>query len=237
MGHLYGYAVASLRNQDLSAQLKEMRQAGVKNVFQETLASIDAERPEFGKLMTSVRAGDTIVVTRIDRIARNTRHFLDITQDLNRRGICLRVLGIQLNTSTENGQMMLSMLRAIAEFERELLLERQKEGIEKAKLAGKFKGRKATARAKSDKVLKLLEKGLTRQQVADKLKIGVASVYRILKESKEQSAQPAKRKVTVRVKAKKTAAKPVGKAKARTRKQVDSVQKEQPVVDDQLTLF
>jgi len=237
MGHVYGYAVASMRSQDLAAQLKQLRQAGVKNVFQESLTSIDAERPEFNKLMKSVGAGDIIVVTRIDRLARNTRHFLEITQDLNRRGICLKVLGVQLNTSTENGQMMLSMLRAIAEFERELLLERQKEGIEKAKLAGKFKGRKATARAKSARVLKLLEKGLTRQQVADKLKIGVASVYRILKENREPALPEAKQKVTVQAKSRKKVAKPGTRTRTKPRLQTDIAQAELPGADDQLSLF
>jgi DNA invertase Pin-like site-specific DNA recombinase len=238
MGTILGYILGSLRNQDLSEQKKALSMAGVETIFTETLTSIDGDRPEFKRLMATVRAGDTIVVQRIDRFARNTRHFLEMTQDLNRKGVCLKVLGIQLNTATENGQLMLSMLRAIAEFERSVLLERQKEGIEEAKLAGKFKGRKATARAKADRVMKLLEKGMTRQQVADKLKIGVASVYRILKDAKEEDGPRAKSAVTsTRVTTRK-------KTKPREAKNSQTVQKKvaEPLLkpanpDDQLSLF
>ena len=195
MGKMLGYALGSLRTPDVSEQVNILTAAGVSMVFSDTLLSVDGERPEFERLIALAKAGDTIVVARIDRLARNTKHFLHITQDLNRKGVCLKVLGIQLDTATEHGQLMLAMLRAVADFERSVLLERQKEGIEKAKLAGKFKGRKATARAKADKVMKLLEKGLTRQQVADKLKIGVASVYRILRAAKQDKAIASPKKV------------------------------------------
>ena len=236
MGTILGYALGSLRNQDLAEQKKALSAAGAKTIFTETLTSIDGERPEFHRLMATVKAGDTIVVQKIDRFARNTRHFLEMTQNLNRKGICLRVLGIQLDTATENGQLMLSMLRAIAEFERAVLLERQKEGIEKAKLAGKFKGRKATARAKADKVMKLLEKGLTRQQVADKLKIGVASVYRILKDAKGDQDASGKQVAAGKAVRRKQATRLTkdGKSLAKT----TSIPATAPVnPDDQLSLF
>ncbi len=237
MGTILGYALGSLRNQDLAEQTKALTAGGAETIFTETLMSIDGERPEFDRLMATVKAGDTIVVQKIDRLARNTRHFLEMTQDLNRKGVCLKILGIQLNTATENGQLMLSMLRAIAEFERSVLLERQKEGIEKAKLAGKFKGRKATARAKTDRVIKLLEKGMTRQQVADKLKIGVASVYRILRDTQKGEAPPEKTGTTGTSVAVRKKSNPLERARKKVqKKEVEPVLK--PVnPDDQLSLF
>ena len=237
MGKILGYALGSLRHPDLLEQKKALNAIGVQTLFTDTLTSIDGERPEFKRLMDSVKAGDTIVVERIDRFARNTRHFLEMTQDLNRKGVCLKVLGIQLDTATENGQLMLAMLRAIAEFERSVLLERQKEGIEKAKLAGKFKGRKATARAKADKVMKLLDKGMTRQQIADKLKIGVASVYRILRDAKEDEAAVAKQTVKVKATITKKKSKHAAKDHKKVQKNVPVVVPEPVNPDDQLSLF
>jgi DNA invertase Pin-like site-specific DNA recombinase len=91
---------------------------------------------------------------------------------------------INLDTSTPTGKLMLSMLAAIGQFEREMMLERQREGIRIAKDAGAYKGRKATARGKAAEVMHLLAEGLTKEATADRLGIGVASVYRIVKDSK-----------------------------------------------------
>jgi len=99
------------------------------------------------------------------------------------KGVTFKVLNIDLDTSTATGKLMLTMLAGIATFEREMMLERQREGIEQAKQAGAYKGRKPTAKAQSEKALELLGQGKTKQAVADTLKIGVASVYRIAKEA------------------------------------------------------
>jgi DNA invertase Pin-like site-specific DNA recombinase len=106
-------------------------------------------------------------------------------ETLTDKGVTLRVLNIQLDTATATGKLMLTMLAAIATFERDLMLERQRDGIAKAKEAGKYKGRKATAQAMATEVMELLGQGKTKQAVADTLKIGVASVYRIVKDVHE----------------------------------------------------
>ncbi len=237
MGKMLGYALGSLRTPDVSEQVDILTAAGVNVVFSDALLSVDGERPEFERLMARAKAGDTIVVARIDRLARNTKHFLHITQDLNRKGVCLKVLGIQLDTATEHGQLMLSMLGAVADFERSVLLERQKEGIEKAKLAGKFKGRKATARAKADKVMKLLEKGLTRQQVADKLKIGVASVYRILRAAKQDESVNKKVVVSSKKVLSVDSADQTKTSRASSNKKNPETSSVSVLPDDQLSLF
>lgn len=134
-------------------------------------------------MLDYVREGDTVVVCKLDRIAKSTRDLLEIVEQLEGKGVAFRVLNINLDTSTPTGKLMLTMLGAIATFERGMMLERQAEGIARAKAAGKFKGRVPTARRKADKVLELVEQGLTKQTIADELGIGigVASVYRILK--------------------------------------------------------
>ena len=103
---------------------------------------------------------------------------------LNKKAVALRVLNIDLDTSTPTGKLMLTMLGAIATFEREMMLERQADGIAKAKEAGKYLGRKPTAKAKSAEVVALLGQGKTKEAVATELGIGIASVYRIAKEHK-----------------------------------------------------
>ena len=133
--------------------------------------------------MDFVREGDTVVGCKLDRIARSTQDLLNIVSTLTTKGVALKILNIALDTSTPTGKPMRTMLGAIATFEREMMLERQRDGIAKAKKAGKYTGRKLTAQAKSAEMLKLLGQGKTKEAVAGELRIGVASVYRIAKAS------------------------------------------------------
>ncbi|PLX84776.1 MAG: integrase [Desulfuromonas sp.] len=186
MGEIVGYARDSTTGQKLDVQLEALEKSGVTKHFTEKVPGVARNRPQLHTLLNSVREGDTVVVTKLDRIARNTRHLLEVVEQLKERGVTLKVLNSNLDTSTSRGEIMLTMLGAIAEFEREMMLERQAEGIAKAKAEGKYKGRKPTARAKANDVLRLAAKGYTRQSIADQLGIGVASVYRILKDQKAE---------------------------------------------------
>jgi DNA invertase Pin-like site-specific DNA recombinase len=113
---------------------------------------------------------------------------LRIVEDLDRRGVGLIMLsmgGQCIDTRAPTGKLMITMLGAIAEFERGLLLERQREGVAKAKADGKYKGRKPTARAKAAEVLTFADEGMQRTEIARRLDIGVASVYRVLADAKK----------------------------------------------------
>lgn len=179
---LIGYARTSTVEQiaGFEAQLSTLAAEGCERVFQEQVSSV-AERKELEDAIAFARSGDTFIVTKLDRLARNTQHLLEIVQRLEAKGVSLKVLNLGLDTSTPTGKLMLTMLGAVGQFEREIMLERQKEGVAKAKAEGKYKGRKPTAQAKKDQVLALVAKGFTKEAVADELGIGVASVYRILK--------------------------------------------------------
>jgi len=176
-----GYARVSTTEQNLTGQIEKLTAAGCERFYQEKRSGVDREREQLAAMMDNVRPGDTVICTRLDRIARSTRHLLEIVETLQTKGVDLRILGTEIDTTTSNGRLMLTMLGAIATFEREIMLERQRDGIEIAKAAGKYKGRKATAKAKAREVLELLGQGLTKQAVADRLGIGIASVYRIAK--------------------------------------------------------
>ena len=134
------------------------------------------------------RDEDVIVCTKLDRIGRSTRDVLDILAKLEAKNVAFRCLNINLDTATPTGKMMLTMLAAVATFEREIMLEHRREGIKKAKDDGKYKGRKATAKAKTKEVMELLTQKMTKEAVAKKLHIGVASVYRIVAAFKEKSS-------------------------------------------------
>lgn len=179
-----GYARVSTDGQSLDVQLAQLQKAGCGKIFQEKISGAKHVRPQLVALLDYVREGDVVTVCKLDRIARSTKHLLEIVEQLEKKGVAFKVLNINLDTSTPTGKLMLTMLGAIAEFERSLMLERQKEGIDKAKQAGRYKGRKPTAKEKAPLVQELLQKNpkITKQAIADELGIGVASVYRILQE-------------------------------------------------------
>ncbi len=181
---MVGYARTSTTEQaaGLEAQLRDLTAAGCEQVFSEQVSSI-AQRAELAQALKFLRKGDALMVTKPDRLARSTSELLTIEADLTKRGIGLVVQsmgGERLDTRNPTSKLMLTILAGVATWEREIMLERQREGIAKAKAEGAYKGRKPTARAKAGQVRKLIADGMTRQAVARQLNIGVASVYRIL---------------------------------------------------------
>ncbi|SMC90593.1 recombinase family protein [Primorskyibacter flagellatus] len=184
---LVGYARTSTLDQKagLEGQERELREAGCERLFIEQVSSVDVrERHRLTEALDFVREGDTLVVTKLDRLARSVAHLMGILDTLTGKGAALRILSMDLDTSTPTGKLLLTMLGGVAEFERGIMLERQREGIAKAKAEGKYTGRKPTARAKSAEVLKLHGEGVGGTQIAKRLGIGRASVYRILDEAK-----------------------------------------------------
>src|ERR1700676_3211227 len=153
-GILVGYARVSTYDQQagLDAQIRDLKAAGCEEIFSEQVSAV-AQRDRLKEALRFVRRGDTLVVCKPDRLARSTTDLLRIVEDLDRRGVGMIMLsmgGQQIDTRAPTGKLMITMLGAIAEFERGLLLERQREGIAKAKQDRKYRGRNLTARAKSD---------------------------------------------------------------------------------------
>ena len=136
----YGYARVSTTDQHLEVQRVQLQQAGCDIIYEETASGVDDNRLALASMLYVLNSGDTVVVCKLDRIARSTRHLLDIVDDLNRKGVTFKVLNVNLDTGTATGKLMITMLAAVATFEVEMLHERQKEGIARAKLAGKYKG-------------------------------------------------------------------------------------------------
>ncbi|MFC2969476.1 recombinase family protein [Acidimangrovimonas pyrenivorans] len=176
-----GYARTSTLEQEagLAAQKRDLDALGCDKVFEEQ-TSATGERPRLTAAIDYLREGDTLVCTKLDRLARSVLHMGEIVNEIRAKGANLRILALDMDTSTPTGTLLLNMLGSVAQFEREMMLERQREGIQKAKEAGKYKGRKPTVRAQSDEVLGLHKAGVSPTEIARKLGIGRTSVYRIL---------------------------------------------------------
>lgn len=181
---LVGYARTSTIEQvaGLEAQQRSLTATGCNKVFVEQVSSV-ASREQLAAVLDFVREGDALIVTRLDRLARSTADLLQIIATLETKRVSLRVLdfgGSEIDTRSPSGRLLVTMFGAMAQFERELMLQRQREGISKAKIAGKYRGRKPTARAKADDVRRLSASGMGASDIALQLSIGRASVYRIL---------------------------------------------------------
>jgi len=179
---LIGYARVSTKEQDNELPLEALNNAGCNKVFSEKQSGTTVNnRTELANCLNYLREGDTLIITRIDRLARSLRDLQNLVHELKCKGITLKAIEQPIDTSTAAGKASLDMLGVFAEFETNIRRERQLEGIAKAKAEGRYMGRKPTAKAKSELVLELIGQGLTKKAVASELGIGVASVYRILK--------------------------------------------------------
>src|SRR5450631_4383281 len=188
-----GYARVSTFDQQagLDAQLRDLKAAGCEEIFSEQISAV-AKRDRLTEALRFVRRGDTLVVTKPDRLARSTTDLLRIVEDLDRRGVGLIMLsmgGQCIDTRAPTGKLMITMLGAIAEFERGLLLERQREGVAKAKADGKYKGRKPTARAKASEMIRLDAEGLQRTEIARRLDIGSQAFIGFSQRRRRQQAE------------------------------------------------
>ena len=166
----------------LEAQLRELEAYGCEKIYQEQVSSV-AEREQLNAALSSLRSGDKLVVTKLDRLARSVKHLGEIVETINKADASLVVLdmgGTAIDTSNPTGKLILNVMSSVAQFEREMMLERQREGIAKAKAEGKYKGRKPTARAKTEMVLLAKKQGLSPTQIMRDLGISKTSYYRIL---------------------------------------------------------
>lgn len=175
----YGYARASSTDQDVSIQVTALKAAGCEVIRAEKVSGTSREgRMELETLLQFLRAGDVLMVTRIDRLARSIGDLQDIVRELRAKGVSLKATEQPIDTSTAAGKAFLDMLGVFAEFEANLRRERQMEGIARAKAEGVYKGRKASIDA--EKVRQMRSKGHGASEIAKALKISRASVYRLL---------------------------------------------------------
>ena len=180
---IYGYARVSTTDQDLGLQRDALRAAGCEIIREEKVSGTKREgRQELATLLQFLREGDTLVVTRLDRLARSMDDLSSIARELQEKGVALKATEQPVDTSTAAGKAFFQMLGVFAEFETNLRRERQTEGIAKAKAEGVYKGRKPSIDAVEVKRLRDAE-GLGATEIARRLGIARTSVYRVLQDA------------------------------------------------------
>jgi DNA invertase Pin-like site-specific DNA recombinase len=178
---LYGYARVSTTDQDLSIQNEALKAAGCDVIRAEKVTGTSTDgREELATVLQFLREGDTLVVTRIDRLARSLRDLQNIIHDLRQRGVALKATEQPIDTSTAAGKCFLDMLGVFAEFETNMRRERQLESIARAKANGIYAGKGRPASIDATKVREMKAQGMGATEIAKALKIGRASVYRVL---------------------------------------------------------
>jgi DNA invertase Pin-like site-specific DNA recombinase len=182
---LIGYARTSTVDQHagFEAQLVELKAYGCDRTYQEQVSAV-ATRNQLDSALDMLRTGDKLVVTKLDRLARSVAHMGDILQQIEAKGAGLVILSLgseRIDTTTATGKLILNMMVSVAQFEREMMKERQVEGIKRAQAEGKYKGRVPKAMNQADKVKALVQAGVNRVQIQEQLGMSKASYYRCLK--------------------------------------------------------
>ncbi len=178
-----GYIRVSTQEQNTIRQEVLMQELGVDEVYIDRMSGKNTKRPELQRMMEYVRHGDTVIVESISRFARNTRDLLDLVERLTEKGVEFVSKKEAIDTTTPTGKSMLTIFGAVAELEREYILQRQREGIAIAKEQGKYTGRKATQPANFDRVVTQWRRGeITAVEAMRTLKMSKSTFYRRVKE-------------------------------------------------------
>lgn len=193
-GQIVGYARVSSADQNLARQLEQLKSENTDKIFEDKASGATTKRPAFQQMMEYIREGDTIVVCSMDRLARNLTDLLNTTKELQAKGVSIRFIkeSILLDASGNDVAMtklLMSMLGAVAEFERSMIRERQREGIELAKKRGVYKGRKPTDVVIIEKAREQINLGIPLAKVAREIGIARSTLYRRLQQM-EQQKQP-----------------------------------------------
>ena len=175
-----GYARVSTGDQDLAGQVMRLKAAGAARTFEDVISGRTFERPGLKALLDYARAGDALVVVRLDRLGRSLRELLDVVELLKQRGVALVSLEEKIDTSSAAGELVFHVFGSIAQFERRLIAERTRDGIAAARAEGRKPGRPALDQEKVRAALALVRSGLSPTKAADQVGLGRSTVYREL---------------------------------------------------------
>lgn len=190
-GQRVAYIRVSIIEQNTESQRALLSKIKIDKVFEEKISGKNAKRPELQAMLEYVREGDTVYVKDLSRLARNTKDLLNIVEYLANKGVRLKSIKENIDTSTNFGKLMITFLAAIYEFERANLLERQRDGIAVAKMQGKYKGRKQVAKpANFDEVYRKWQKREIKSSVAIReLNISESAFYKFVRDSQAEAQE------------------------------------------------
>lgn len=178
MTYKIGYARVSRDSQTTEQQIKALQKEGCEEIFQETGSGANRARPKLAEALARARKGDTLVIWKLDRLARSITHLIEIAANLKERGIQLKSLTDEIDTGTASGKLLFHMLASIAEFERDLIRERTMAGLDRARAAGKIGGRPKTDERKIEHGLALLRSGLSYGKAAELAGVGKTTLFK-----------------------------------------------------------
>lgn len=179
---LIGYARVSTRDQTVAAQLDALRKGDCDRVFQETASGANRDRPELAAALDYMRKGDTLVVWKLDRLARSLKQLIETVEGLEKRGIGFRSLTEAIDTTTAGGRLVFQIFGALAEFERGVIRERTRAGLDAARARGRKGGRPPKLKADDLKAARamLTDQDINVEDVARRLGVSPATLYRYL---------------------------------------------------------
>ncbi len=180
---LLGYARVSAKGQDVSGQVFKLKQFGCERIYKETFTGTSMERFELKKMLEFAREGDTIIVTELTRLSRNTKDLFEITEKLAKKSIDIKSLKeAWIDTTTPQGKLMFTIFAGLSQFERDLISQRTREGLEAAKARGRQGGRPSKIAEKSAVVSALYRQGFKISDIVKETNVSRSTVNRILKD-------------------------------------------------------
>ncbi len=179
--HKIGYARVSTDDQKLDAQIDELEKQGCGKIFQEKISGAKSERPELKKCFDHLRKGDVLIVTKLDRLARNLKNLIEIVEQLNEMGVSFISVHDKIDTSTPQGKFFFHVFGAVAEFERDLIRERTITGLQAAKARGRVGGRKKKMTPEKIEDARKMLKTMPSAKIAEMLGVSRATLYNNLK--------------------------------------------------------
>ncbi|TDE13392.1 recombinase family protein [Dyadobacter psychrotolerans] len=181
-----GYARVSTQDQNLEMQLDALEKAGCQQIFQEKASGVKSDRPELAAMQQVLRKGDVIYIYKLDRLGRSLKHLLEMTSDFEKRGVGLVSINDHIDTTTAQGRLIFNIFASLAEFERDLIRERTKSGLDAARARGRKGGRTRGLTKEAEKTAMLAqtlynERKLGVNEIAADLKISKMTLYKYLR--------------------------------------------------------
>jgi DNA invertase Pin-like site-specific DNA recombinase len=192
---LKGYARASLEKQAIDRQLDELAAEGVApgDIYQEKITGTKRDRPELNQMLAGLEEGDTVITVELSRMSRSTKDLLEIVDTIHRKGAHFKSLNeAWLDTTTPQGQLIFTIFAGLCQFERDLTAERTKSGLKAAAARGRVGGRPGTGAEQAEAIMQLRREGVKIEQVVALTGLSRATVNRVIRAGKAQTAEPLK---------------------------------------------